>query len=288
MLLNKYRLLCATCDTHKTTEYLPAVPTHCPDNVAHTSISDIVILMTDGLEIPRAEDGKQYYTPDLFPLGNFAVHVGCGDDVANGVRGAGPLCVLSRNTEGSSSLEYQFIDVTLLAGGSLYRVAGEIGDYVDFSVIAPATVGAANAGAGAYDKYAVGGGLNMFIPNATTEGDWDLNLTESLNANVAFTKVVPVPAGGTGFFDYDVATNTCSLNPLQEGEYNLFDAALDLTWHVRKAPLLGEGKMCSTVAAVKPAKVLPHWKFKTTITHGGGSNALQVSWKLFMGRKITT
>ena len=130
--------------------------------------------------------------------------------------------------------------------------------------------------------------VNMFIPNATVEGDWDLNLAEPLNANVDFTKAVPVPAAvGTGFFDYDISSNTLSFNAEQTGGYNLFDVPLPISKHVNEVPLLGEGKGCTTVPAVKPAMCLPHWKFKATLHHGPGTHLLQVVWKFTIGRKST-
>jgi len=237
---------------------------------------------------PQAEDGKLYVTPDLFPLGYFAVHAGCGDDVSAGKRGEGQRFKAAIDSEGSVAVGFQFIDHVLLAGGSLYRMGGDIDDFVDFKILAPATQGISSPGAGGFDKYDVGGGLNMYVPNGSQAGGWDVDLSEKLNGFVAFTKAVPVPSSSkTGWFDYNIVTNTLSLNADQRGAYHLFDADLDITRHVTKAPLLGEGKMCSTVAAVKPALVLPHWKFETTITHGEASNSLKVVWKLFIGRKNT-
>ena len=241
-------------------------------------------------DILLAEDGKQYVSPDLFPTGYFLVYSGSGDDITNGVKWAGPRFKSSTSEAGTDTVEWQYMEHTLLAGGSVYRMDGGIDDYIDMEINAPATAGSSNPGAGAYDKYAVGGGINIFVPNATNEGDWDINLTETLNANVAFTKAVPVPASGgnTGWFDYNEDTNVLTFNALHKGGYNLFDAVIPLSHHVSKAPLLGEGKACTAIAAVKPVLALPHWTFKVVVTHGAGANVLQTVWKLLIGRKSTT
>jgi hypothetical protein len=291
-IVNKYRVYCNT-ETAYVDEsvYRDSAPTDCPNNAAHTiDTSKTQILETEGEEHPKAEDGKEFITPDLFPLGYFAVHAGCSDDVTNGTRGAGTRGKVARTTTGTTNVEQQFIDHVLLAGGSLYRVGGKIDDYVDMKVYAPATAGTNNAGEGSYDKTEIipSSGIYRYDYVASGDGDWDLNLTEKLNSNVSFTKAVPVPnSSNTGWFNYDKNSNTLTLATGQDGAYDLYDTAMDLTAHVRKAPLLGEGKMCSTVAAVKPALVLPHWIFKISVVEGGTDHDLDVVWKLFIGRKIT-
>jgi hypothetical protein len=290
MILHKYRVWCTTEAAWQYTDYRESAPTVCPANAAHSiDTNKTAVVGTEGTDAPHADDLKPYVTPDLFPLGYFMVHAGVGDDVANGAVGGGVSMKAESSSEGDTTVTVQFIHHVLLAGGSVQREAGEIDDYINLDLIAPATVGTSNPGAGAFDKLAVGGGLNMFIPNATVTGDWDLNLTEKLNANVDFTKAVPVPAsGGTGFFDYDVDANVLTFNAGQTGSYNLFDADVPLSRHVNEVPLLGNGEAYTTVPAVKPALCLPHWKFKTTMHHGPGTHALKVVWSFTIGRKQTT
>jgi len=293
--LHKYRIYCNT-ETAWVSENIwrESAPTQCPNNAGHEiDTSKTTIIGTEGAGNPTAEDGKEYVSPDLFPLGYFMVHAGRADDVPNGTIWGGDRFKVARTTVGVTDVEFQFIEHVLLAGGAVTRLNGKIDDYIDMTLYAPATAGTSNPGAGAYDKYSVGGGLNLYIPNATAEGDWDLNLTEKLNANVNFTKAVPVPASKvdgayTGWFDYDLGSHILAFNSGQTGAYNLFDGVVNLSKHVVANPLLGEGKGCTIVPAVKPAMVLPHWKFKVSITEGGSDHDLDAVWKLIIGRKSTT
>ena len=216
------------------------------------------------MSILRTSDNRMYSAPNLFPIGYLTQFVGVADDVTNGVEGEGNLLTLSSEEVETAELDFQFIKKFYLAGGSASWKGAVVGDWIKFELHAPATPGISNEGAGAYDKYPIGGGINLFIPNATTEGDWDLNLTEKLNSNVDFTKVVPVPAAGgnTGFFDWDQDTGAVTLNTEQKGRYNLFDSIMPMHEFVKKVPLLGDSVEPFTVPAVKPYLCLPHWHIK--------------------------
>jgi len=209
---------------------------------------------------PVGSDNRPFFAPNIFPSGYLTQFVGVSDDVAAGVVGGGELITLTTDAVEVATVEIQFIHKFYLAGGAAVWDGAVLGDWVRFTLHAVGTAGTSNEGAGVYDKYPLGGGANMYIPNATQTGDWDLDLAEKLNANVDFTKVVPVPAtGNTGFFDWDMDTGIVTLNVGQTGRYNLFDFEVTLHSFVNKVPLIGRSAQLFTVPAIKPYLCLPQW-----------------------------
>ena len=230
---------------------------------------------------PHSPDGRRYFIPSSLKKGLTPKFIGYSDDVTNGTKYNGSICGHSSSSIDDHVKEIQFINTIDLIGGKMRHFGAKYGDYVKYEIYAPATAGTSNPGAGAYDKYAIGGGVNMFIPNGTTTGDWDLNLTETLNANVSFTKVCPIPVSDSsnpnGWFDYNIDTNVCSFNALQKGYYNLFDANYTLLDYV-KIPILGDTSApLDFTLNVASKTMLPHWKHKVTV-HQTTTNLLEVIW----------
>lgn len=233
---------------------------------------------------PRGTDGRPFISPNIFPVGYLTQFTGVSDDIDNGIEGGGNLLVLSSSVVEEISLEVQFLRAYYLAGGAASWSGAVAGDWVGFQLVAPATAGTSNPGAGAYDKYAVGTGVHMYIPNATQTGDWDLDLDETLNENVDFTKVVPVPADNAdGFFDWDRDTGVVTLNASQTGRYNLFDFLVSMHAFVKNVPLIGSSSSPFTVPAIKPYLCLPHWHVKITLNN---STAKALSLGAFIYRGI--
>jgi len=217
---------------------------------------------------PMSSDNRPYIAPNMFPLGYMTQFSGVADDIDNGVEAAGLFIALSSSVVEEKSMEAQFLSAFYLAGGAAAWKGAVFGDWVKFELVAPLTAGTPHEGAGAYDKFAVGSGMYMYIPNATQEGDWDLDLSEKLNPNVDFTKVVPVPSSdNTGFFDWDMETGVVSLNVSQQGRYNLFDFAVPLHTFVQKVALIGDSHQLFTVPAIKPYLCLPHWRVKLVLNN---------------------
>ena len=217
---------------------------------------------------PSSNDSRPFVAPTMFPVSYMAQFTGVSDDIVNGVVAAGDPITVSSTTVEVALIEVQFISKYRLAGGEAVWKGATIGDWVSFSLAAPGTTGTSNSGAGVYDKYALGAGMNMYIPNATQTGDWDIDLDEKFNSNVDFTKAVPVPALSLdGFFDWDMDTGVLTLNASKEGRYNLFDFELPLRTFVQKVPLIGESSQMFTVPAIKPYMCLPHWHVHLTVNN---------------------
>jgi len=240
--------------------------------------------MIDLRNPPRFSDGKPHYVPDIFPSGMVSNYTGVSDDVSNGVKFAGTEFSKAYVMGGSDSIEFQFIEWSYLAGGMVFYDGGKPGDKVSFSIYAPATVGTSNPGAGNYLKYEIAPNTHVYIPYPN--GGWDLDLSEKLNGNVTFTKVVPVPAPGnnTGWFDWDPDTETVSINVTGKGGYNLIDQPISLATFVSKIPLIGNGEVPLVIPAVKPMRVLAHWIHKVVIVNNS-DKALDVGWILYLGKK---
>jgi hypothetical protein len=232
---------------------------------------------------PQDVDGRKYTAPNLFPLGVLTNFCGASDDVAAGTIGT-ELLTFEADAQGDDVQEFQFVQWSYLAGGHLGHIGFALGDHVSLTVYAPATAGVENLGAGDYNKVAVGGGAHVFVPATPGTGNWDLDLTAKENANVAFTKVRPVPApGGHGYFDWDPVTEAVTLNAAGTGGYHLFDADIALNEFVTKLPLLGTDHYPLIVPAVKPIRVLAHWIFKVTL-HNTSAKLIQLAATLYRAR----
>jgi hypothetical protein len=167
---------------------------------------------------------------------------------------------------------------------------GLMGDYVKYRVFAPATTNdVSDPGNGNVNKIEIipSSGLFIFVP-AAGDGSHTIDLEETENAKVAFTKAVPVPnPAGTGWFNYDHDTHELTENTAQGGTHDLYSFPNDLSRHIPRISLIGSGEKSLTIPAVKPATLLPQWKHEVTVHHGGGINTLEVCWDLILGRKKT-
>jgi hypothetical protein len=241
---------------------------------------------------PKVVDGAPVVAANTWPLEQSVVWCGQADDVGAGSIGGGAEFRVQLTAVGDTDITYQFVHPIRLGGGWLYWTEAEYGDYAEMQVIAPATAGTYNAGAGAYAKLAIGGGASVFVhPSTPGAGgaDWDIDLSETLNANVDFTKAVPVPApGGDGFFTYSSSTGVLTFTP-GTGSHNLFDVAIPLSRFVRKLWLLGSGNQSLNVMDNVPAMVHPQWQCKVTgHRESGTGNTRSLVWTMLISRDTTT
>lgn len=237
---------------------------------------------------PVTDDDRPYISPNMFPLGSITNFCGVADNVTSGVEKGGDLFTVESGEVENKEFPFQFVRWSYIAGGHIFYKGAVLGDAISFETRVPATVGTSNPGEGAYHKYEIATGMHIYAPSATQTGDWDLNLTETLNANVGFTKVAPVPSPGhNGYFDYDVEDpDKVVLNPAGTGSYNLFDFAMQLDEFVSRVPLLGDDQFPLTVPAVKPVKLLPQWIFKATL-HNSSEKDLEFAFVLYRAKGNT-
>lgn len=256
-------------------------------NSTEAATDDDAKAMVRGLSckaVPVAMDGRRIVLPSTIGDSQAVQHTGFGDDITNGTRLNGQQFKAERTGAGQTVVQWQFMEWITEAGGVMHYVGAGFGDKFSYEIYAPASVGTSNPSSGMYNKMDVGG-VNIFIP-AAGDGDWDLNLSETLNANVDFTKLIPVPADNNdGFFNYDKNTNELTLAANQNGKYHLFDADISLIRMLNGICMNGNGTDDFNVPASYGAKfLLPHWKHKVTIDQVS-AGTLQAAWHLFIGRE---
>lgn len=229
-------------------------------------------------------EGKKIVSPDMFREREVPSYCGIGDDIENGITWAGTPFLIQSSGIQTYVTEWQFKDSSRLAGGG-YRIEnGDCGDYINFDIYAPATASISNQGAGLFNKVPVGGGANLYVPSGGS-GDWDIDLEETLNSNVTFTKAVPVTSlNKTGFFDYDIENDLLTINYLGKGAYNLFDVPITVAKYMVNYYVGGTQLQDMTIAGVTPKLILPHWKFKIEFVSTTTANKC-FSWWIFIARE---
>ena len=231
---------------------------------------------------PRALDGKLYVSPDMWQIGTITNFTGAADDVTNGIVGTDLLAMESTQVEDKEKT-FQFIEISYIAGGHIQYNGAVFGDHVSFRTVVPGTAGTSvGAGNGAYAKSPIGGGLSVFVPYPG--GGWDLDLTEKENAHVSFTKVRPVPSPGNhGFFDWNEDTEAVTVNAQQKGTYHLIDGDVVINKFVTRIAIIGSDHFPLTVPAVRPVRLLPHWRHVVTL-HNSTAKTLQLAAMLYRGK----
>lgn len=243
---------------------------------------------TDLRKIPKTTDGRQIMLPSTIGHDEEVQFSGAGDDIENGIRCGGSHLELESTTQGENTFTWQYMEWISISGGRVKYYDAVRGDYFHYEIYAPATVGTSNPGGGWYDKYDLGGGYNMFIPNAIQEGDWDLDLAEKLNANVQITKASPVPAADKdGFFDWDFDAYTLSLNTSGNGGFYLFDFDVTLTRVINTHHIEGDGKSDFIVPASYGAKKLVPHNIHKLILNKASTASTNIAWEIFLGRMST-
>ena len=244
--------------------------------------------MSGDFRVARTVDGAAVVAANTWPIEQSVVWCGESDHIPTGTIGGGQYYRVQTTTAGNTDLESQYLEEVRLGGGYLFWEGAAYGDYAEMKVFAPATVAVSNPGAGEYGKLDLGGGAHVYVPGATPGADgpdWDIDLSETLNANVAFTKAVPVPAvNGDGFFTYadELLTSTPGT-----GTHNLFDFQLDLNEFVRKMWLLGANSQSLTILENIPAVLLPQWRGCVRIHKEAVGGTLNVVWTMLISRSQT-
>ena len=156
-------------------------------------------------------------------------------------------------------------------GGSAIFEGAQLGDTLDYVVVAPATP--TGVGTTAVEKIPYGPG-NVLVPNPAGADTIDL----------ADCGLVPTP--GTGYWDWDEPSQgwgTITPNYEGKGGYTLFDFEVPLGHPLVKLHVLGSGKLDFLMANITPMKVLPSWKHRAVI-HNSGHAGLKLVWMFVGGR----
>jgi hypothetical protein len=233
---------------------------------------------------PRTSDGKPILMPNIFPGPVTLYYAGAGD-VPGGARGAGDLFIIQSTQVEDKTLDFGFNDWVYAAGGYIRWSNAVPGDYISLQLFAPATP-VTQAGNNDGNCNVVNG---VIIP-AAGNGAYNVDLTQA----------VPVPAFGTatqddelptnGYWDWDAPQTgkgniTASATP-GTANWHLIAAQVDLARFVNRFPLTGTSGVDITVPAIKPKKILPHWKFRATL-HNSTAKSMDLCWFIMAARVKT-
>jgi len=211
-----------------------------------------------GIRIPdRLGDSYETMSINRIPPGYTVYPTGKGDLLqASGYR-AGDRLVF---TPSDTTKRFRIMSPWYIIGGRLFWSGSDFNDDMEAWLKAPATSHAVNQ-AGDFNKYALGGGANMFVPASPGQGAWDLDIgAKYTGTNIL--KAVPVPvAGNTGFFDHDPAAQTLTVNASQTGGYNLYD--FEATLICLAYSIFGlDGERQLDVADVIGKLLFPQWELE--------------------------
>lgn len=232
---------------------------------------------------PKTSDGKPIFLPNLFPGNVVLYYAGAGDHATNG-RGNGALFQVESNVQEDKTLEWQFNDWVYLSGATFSWQGGDIGDHASMDLYCPATPVTAAQGNGNCNV------VNGVIVPAAGNGGYNVDLTLA-NPVPAFA-----PAGeedtptAIGYWEWDDPnTGRGTITPGTPGASPWFLIAADvpLTRFAARFPILGSDSSQAQVPAIKPKKILPHWRFKFTL-HNSSAKNVKIAWHLITARVSTT
>ena len=239
---------------------------------------------------PVAKDGRRIQIASAIGDDQDVQYTGAGDNIVTGARLVGQDFRSAIEEISLITVDWQFMEWIEITGGRVRNVGSTDGDFYHYDIYAPATTGVSNPGAGAFDKYNLGGPNNMFVPNPTNEGDWDVDIAEKHNANVVFTKAVPVIAKAKdGYFDWDPVTYALTVNATGTGKYYLFDFEVALIRVINKHWMVpGTLDEFLAPAAYAAKKLLPQYIHQMTINKSAEAVSTYLYWELLLGRADTT
>lgn len=234
---------------------------------------------------PVTSDNKPPVTINAFPEDTILYQAGAADDPTLGI-GEGVDFILASDAAGDATQEFGFNDAVWLGGGAARYTGALLGDWMTFETFAPATPATPNAlGTGNCNLVDPGVGAPILIVPANGDGAYDVDLAQA----------VPVPAldaegAANGYYDWQNPTGTgrgtLNAGSPEDSGFNLYAIQIGIARFVAKVQLLGSGIEDFNFPAIRPKRMLPHWKMRV-ILHNSGHAGLQVTWKILMSRKKT-
>jgi len=257
---------------------------------AHTGICLEHQTDTVKIEGPTTSDGKPIFLPCLFPGNVYLYPTGAGDNVTNQTRGDGQAFQVECTAAQDYDVEWQFIDWVYLAGGGVRWQNGEIGDWLSLLIYAPATTVVPNVGnTGNCNLVDPGVGQAILIVPAAGNGAYDVDLATAIPVP-AFTETEAGVSTPNGFYEWsgpNTGLGVVTAGVAQHSNFNLCAIAINLVRFANRLQLVGDNIQDMTIPAVKPKKILPQWKFKTTAHHVAGTKNFNAQWWLVTARAQT-
>jgi hypothetical protein len=197
---------------------------------------------------------------------------GRGDHPTNG-RGEGTRLKITYGPgeSGDKYVDLQFNEQIQLHDGRMFvpdKDKWTDNDEWSFSIIMPATAVTPN-GSGEGDCNLVDlGGYNLIVP-AAGDGTHDIDDMDA---------ACPVGAGGVGYWDYDMFTDTLtpSSTPGEAG-WHLFDIQLE-AFFMKKLPVPTHNMAVFDMQPYKSERLSPRWKLRFTIHRASTGEATILGW----------
>ena len=236
-----------------------------------------------GNPLVTSDDGRPIMATNRIAEGYTIFNTGASSDIAAGTYLGGMGMIM---TDSMLTKEFQFLDHFYLINALAIWEGADLDDTMESTVYAPATTGLTNV-AGDFTKVPFGGG-NLIVPTPVGAGDWSLDLTTTLNANVAILACTPVPSStNTGYFDYDPDSNVMTANLSGTGGYHLLD--FDVTLHVFCSGVHGLNSNGAIsiygVEGIIGKRLFNTYKMKSTLTTSKSASSLKVAINLCLGVK---
>ena len=180
--------------------------------------------------VPTDDDGKPQMVPNLLPSWTSLYFAGQGDHRTNGL-GEGTAFTCTSELGETKTVEWIYTDQVYLVGGSVIFSGAELGDIMDYEVVAPAT--ALGVGSTTVSKVPYGAG-HVLVPDPNG------------NFTIDPTNVGLVPSSGQGYWDWDDPSQgygTITPNYEGTGGYSLFDFDIVLGHPLVKLHVMGVNKI---------------------------------------------
>jgi len=224
-------------------------------------------------------DGRQITQPVTVSAGQWHYWHGVGDSTTT--LGAGTQFFASNDgTSGDSATTWFYRDPAWIAGGTFKYTNAQLGDWVRFTIYAPAT---------------------QIIPSETNTGNCNLIYGVLIPAagdgayDIDFTNAfpIPLPSGTGGYWNYAfpstmMGRGTLSPSVPGEGGYHLIPARYNLDGFVRDEMLLGSGEVYYEPQNINVSLCFPGWEFECLLHNESGSHTLQAVWRVLVTRYWTT
>lgn len=230
---------------------------------------------------PALEDDRRLVVVN-FPAdtGSFMWLCGRGDDLENGVRGMGqPVSVsfadVQRTEPETKTIDLGFLEQVQLHDGQLFvrdPATWEPGDEWSFSIHFPATEFTENQN-GTGNANVIEG---VIIP-AAGDGAIDVDLDQA----------VPVPAGGSGFWAYDVFGDALAPSPNPgAASWHLLAVEMD-AYFMRSVPIPWQKTGTFDFDAYKAERIAKRWRLRLAVSKVSSGPGVIAGW-LVVFREVVT
>lgn len=220
--------------------------------------------------VPTTDDGKPQMVPNLLPSWASLYFAGQGDDRDDGL-GEGQAFICTSDTNEDKTVEWIYTSQIYLVGGSVIFSGAELGDTMDYVVVAPATETGVGTTLVTLIEYGAG---HTIVPDPGGASTIDLQ------------DVGLVPTPGVGYWDWSEPSEgygTVTPNYEGKGNFSLFDFEVPLGHPLVKLHPLGSNKIDFLMSNITPMRVLPQWLHRAVI-HNSGHSGLKLAWMFVGGR----